>query len=96
MNCGCCRVEATGQSGNCEPCYDGLILTMVSRAVRDMAQRYMRRQLYYDQGCWWRGGRWWWGHSSEEEGGNRVSVPRGDDEDKLCGAEALEDFVATD
>ena len=30
MNCGCCRFEVTGQSGNCEPCYDGWILTMVS------------------------------------------------------------------
>ena len=57
MNCGCCRVELIVVSspedcegmGVCEVCYDGWTLTTVSRAFRDMTQKYAREQLHLDQ-----------------------------------------------
>ena len=90
MNCRCCRVEAIDFSspedcegmGVCEVCYDGWTLTTVSRAFRDMTQKYARQQLHLDQGWWWWGEGWWWGDWSEETRGLRVFVLSRDDEDE--------------
>ena len=66
QSCGCCRSHNPEDGRNCEECYDGWTLTTVSRAFRDMTQKYARQQLHLDQGWWWWGEGWWWGDWSEE------------------------------